>query len=316
MTPLLAIRNLTVGYGNGTPALNGVTFDLHQGEILGVLGESGSGKTTLGFSILGLLPPGGRIIRGSIGFRDRDLSSLGERELEALRGSEISMIFQEPELALNPFLCALEQVQEVIRAHHRWPGRQCREEAMRVLAEVRLAQDPRLPSAYPHQLSGGERQRLVIAQALACKPALLIADEPVAALDSVLQAEWVGLIKDLRERHGLALLLITHDPSILAGLADRVLVLYAGRVVEDASLEQILGRPLHPYTRALLRAMPSVRAGEAKKRLPVIAGSLQNSVGCPFEPRCPDRLPVCSREEPPEVMTEELGRVRCFHYVQ
>ena len=322
MVSLLEIKNLTVQYAamrQSAPALSGITFNVHEGQVIGFLGESGSGKTTLGLSILGLLPHGGRVVRGSIRFRGKDLLALGEKELESIRGAEISMIFQEPELALNPVIRALDQVEEVVHAHRGWSRGRCREEARRVLAEVRLDRDPRLFTAYPHQLSGGERQRLVIAQALACRPALLIADEPSASLDSITQSKWLDLMKDLRDRLGIALLLITHNPAILAGFADRVLVMYGGRIVEEAQFTHIIRQPLHPYTKALLDSTPPAPgSGGVKKRLPMIAAARAlrhtENAACPFEPRCPDRLPVCSEKEPPETPIDDQRRVRCFKY--
>ena len=324
MNHLVQVRDLTIEYGSGKGsevALNGITFDVGQGEIVGILGESGSGKTTIGLAMLRLLPCNARIVQGSIRLRDRELLELSERQYEDVRGSEISMIFQEPAAALNPFIRVVDQVSEVIAAHRRWPPSQCREEAQKVLATVRLDQDPRMLLSYPHQLSGGERQRLVIAQALACRPALLIADEPSTALDSILQSELLAILKGLCDQFGLTLLLITHDPSVLPGIADRVIILYAGRIVEEARLAQIIDGPLHPYTQALLRAIPRrPETGRDQKRFSVVnkvaSTQLPDSVGCPFEPRCPDRLPMCSREEPPEVVTNDLRRVRCFKYVE
>ena len=322
MATLLEIKDLTVQYAamrQSVPALNGITFNVYEGEVVGFLGESGSGKTTLGLAILGLLPHGGRIVRGSIRFRGKNLLGLGEKELEQIRGAGISMIFQEPELALNPVIRALDQVEEVIHAHRCWSRGRCREEAQRVLAEVQLDKDPRLFSAYPHQLSGGERQRLVIAQALACRPALLIADEPSASLDSITQNKWLELMKDLRYRLGIAVLLITHNPAIFAGFADRVIVIYGGRIVEEARFDQIIRQPQHPYTKALLDSTPPPPgSGAVKKRLPTIAATraLCQSINtaCPFEPQCPDRLPVCSHKEPPETLINDQRRVRCFKY--
>jgi oligopeptide/dipeptide ABC transporter ATP-binding protein len=319
MPPLIDVRGLSVQYRDGkgwSPALEGITFDLSRGEVVGILGESGSGKTTIGLSLLRLLPPAARIVRGSVKFRGRELLDLGESELESIRGAEIAMVFQEPELVLNPFMCALDQVQEVIGAHRNLPRAERREQARKALANVQLE---RLSSAYPHQLSGGERQRLVIAQALACHPALLIADEPASALDPTLQAEWSALINGLRDRLGLALLLITHSPSTLAGLANRVLVLYAGRIIEEAQFEQIIRRPRHPYTQALLHSIPPPPGtGKCDKRLPSIPATpslrAADQAGCPFEPRCPERLPRCSQQEPPDIVTSDPGRVRCFKY--
>jgi oligopeptide/dipeptide ABC transporter ATP-binding protein len=322
MPALLEVRDLRVRYAAARaapPALNGVTFDVKQGEVVGVLGESGSGKTTLALAILRLLPPGGSMLGGSIRFRNRDVSALSESELQAFRGLEVSMIFQEPDLALNPFLRALDQVEEVIRAHRPWKRAQRQEQARWALRQVGMDKSPPLFSAYPHQLSGGERQRLVIAQAIGCQPALLIADEPTASLDAVLQCEWVELMQRLRGSLGLALLLIVHDPLVLAGLADRVLVMYGGQIVEEGTTEQVLRQPLHPYTQALLQSIPPVPGTVAlKKRLPVITrpeppGVARNE-GCPFEPRCPDRMAECSVRPPPEAVMDGSRRLRCFRY--
>jgi oligopeptide/dipeptide ABC transporter ATP-binding protein len=322
MPGLLEVQDLTVEYGarpNCLHALNGITLEVQTGEVVGVLGESGSGKTTLGLAVLRLLPPHGRIVRGSMRFRGRDLYALGEKELQAFRGSEVSMIFQEPALALNPFMRALDQVEEVIRAHRDWKRERRRDEARRVLHDVGMDKTQRLLSAWPNQLSGGERQRLVLAQAIACKPALVIADEPSASLDALLQCEWMALMRDLRERLGLALLLITHDPAILSGLADRVVVMYRGQIVEEGSFEQIIRKPLHPYTRALLRSIPPPPGtGTRQKRLPVIpsdpAARVPANGACAFEPRCPDRFHPCAHGQPPAAIPEHDRRVRCFKY--
>lgn len=255
---LVQIDDLAIRYAVGEgwhSALDGVSFHIHRGEVVGVLGESGSGKTTLALALLRLLPSSARILRGTIRIGGRDLLALKESELEKIRGAKISLIFQEPEMALNPVMQTLDQVAEVIAAHHAWSGTACRTEARRILAELHL-DDPRLLAAYPQQLSGGQRQRLVIAQALASRPELLIADEPTASLDSILQAQWLSMMQDLRRRLGLAILLITHDPAILNGLADRVLVMYRGSIVEEASLEQLVRHPQHPYTQALLDCVP------------------------------------------------------------
>jgi oligopeptide/dipeptide ABC transporter ATP-binding protein len=322
LADLLHVRDLTVVYAASDAylALNSVSFNMRQGEVVGVIGESGSGKTTLGLAILRLLSTGGRIVRGSIRFRDRELLACSEEQLQALRGSGISMIFQEPDLALNPFIRALGQVEEVVRAHRSWNRRRCRDEARNVLSSVGLGKDPRLLLAYPHQLSGGERQRLVIGQALACRPALLIADEPTASLDPILQAEWLALIRELRQQLGLSLLLITHDPGLLKGFAGRALVMFAGRIVEDAPFDLIVQHPLHPYTQALLHCRPPALSNTANRRCPATAGGLAShasvSPGCPFESRCPDRLSICSHREPPEILVDGQRRVRCFKYVE
>ena len=255
---LFQVRDLTVSYNAAAfPALDGVSFDLACGEAVGLLGESGSGKSSLAMALVRLLPPGGHIAGGSIRFRGRELLEIGERELEEIRGSEISVIFQEPALALNPVMRVGQQVAEVIRAHRPWSWRRCREEAGSVLAEVGLGDTGRIYSAYPCQLSGGQRQRVVIAQGVACRPALLIADEPTAALDTTAQAEILDLLRMLKDRRKMALLFISHNPAVLARLADRILVLQAGRVIEEGTVTEVCRHSRHLYTQALLRPIPS-----------------------------------------------------------
>jgi oligopeptide/dipeptide ABC transporter ATP-binding protein len=248
------------------------------------------------------------------------LLALKERELERFRGAEIALIFQEPSLALHPMKRVGDQVADVLRVHRRWDRQRCRNEARAALEEVALGDSERIFRAYPHQLSGGQRQRVVIALALACKPALVIADEPTASLDTTTQAEILDLFRELKQRHRLAVLLITHNPAILAGLADRVLVMYAGKIIEEGSFEQVIHDPLHPYTRALIQSLPA-RMGESaalKQPLPVIAGSPPDPAfslpGCAFEPRCSVRMDVCCARDPLPVSPQRLREVRCFHY--
>jgi oligopeptide/dipeptide ABC transporter ATP-binding protein len=319
--PLLQVRNLTVHFGSASPAVvNWVNFDISSGETVGLLGESGCGKTTLGLALIRLLPPTARISRGSVRFRGREMLLEQEGQLQKIRGAEISIIFQEPEMALNPVIRVGDQIAEVLRAHTNWNSRRRREEAESLLLQVRLS-DSRIYSAYPHQLSGGECQRVVIAQALACKPAFLIADEPTSALDNTTQAEVLALLKELKKHFGLALFFITHNPSLLAGFADRVLIMYAGRIVEAGTLAQVSWRPRHPYTQGLLRSIPPLSGAYAdarKSRLPAIAGAPPNLAhmgkGCPFEPRCPERIHACATRDPEEVQTEDGGGVRCLRY--
>ena len=255
---------MTVDYAVGgatTRAVNGVSFEVAPGEALGVLGESGCGKTTTALAILGILPKTARV-GGRIRFRGRDLFSLSEREIQKARGFEISMIFQEPAMMLSPVKRAGDQVAEVIRAHSRKNWRACRTDALARLAEVGFQSAARVYSSYPHQLSGGERQRVAIAQALACRPALVIADEPTASLDLTTQAEILDLLRDLKEHLGIALLVISHDPGVLAKLAARVMVMQSGELVEEGTREQVLDRPQNAYTCSLLgaRAEPALSA--------------------------------------------------------
>jgi peptide/nickel transport system ATP-binding protein len=318
---LLRVDDLTIDYAKGKlwqPVLHGITFEIRPAEVVGLLGESGSGKTTLALTLLGMLPPSARIRQGIVRFEGRDLLSLKEPELEKIRGAKVSMIFQEPEMALNPVMRVIDHVAEIIAVHRNRTTRRCRAEALQILAQVNLDCDSRFLSAYPHQLSGGQRQRLAIAQALACRPELLVADEPTTSLDSIHQVQWLALMKDLRKQLGLAILLITHDPAIFTGLADRVLVMYRGRIVEEGGFEQLVRRPLHPYTQGLFRAMAPMpgQVRQGTKHLVTLPGSAgaDKSAGCPFEPRCADRFAECGKREPPNIGFEDGRRVRCLKY--
>jgi len=318
------VRDLTVTYhpehGDPIRALDGLSIEVRPGEIVGILGESGCGKSTLASALLRLLAPHAKCEGGTILVRGRDLLNLSERELRATRGREISLIPQDPALSLNPVMTAGSQVDEVLRAHLPLTAQQRRQRVMELLREVGLDQPEEIYSAYPHQLSGGQRQRIAIAQAVACRPALLIADEPTSKLDATLQAEIVTLLSQIRGQHGTAILIISHDPVLFAGFADRIAVMYAGRIVEVGSSAEIFGRPLHPYTQALVRiAMSSMVTGSsARARLPAIEGESPDPtcipVGCRFEPRCSERMDICSRRYPREFMPEPSRPVNCFKY--
>jgi peptide/nickel transport system ATP-binding protein len=316
LPPLLEIRDLAVHYAaDDAPvvALDEVDLDVDAGEVVGLLGESGGGKSTLLLAILGLLPPSARVVRGSVRWRGRELLGLSPSALRPLRGGEISIVFQDPALALNPVRRVGPQVAEVLRAHRDWGPRRCQEEAVSMLAEVGFEEPGPIYEAYPHELSGGQRQRVVLAQALACRPSLVLADEPTASLDSTAQAELRALIASLQKRLGLAVLVASHDLAALQALAGRVAVLYAGRIVETGTPAQVFGDPLHPYSRGLVRAFP--RAASATRTLTPISGAPPDAAhlppGCAFEPRCPDRLPACS-DRPPRVAAVAGGRsVRC-----
>jgi oligopeptide/dipeptide ABC transporter ATP-binding protein len=317
---LLEVENLSVHYGGvGAPAaaVRDVSLHLEPGEAAGLLGESGCGKSTLLLAILGLLPPEARVVRGTVRFRGRDLLGLAERERRSVRGAEIALVFQDPALALNPVRRVGAQVAEVVGAHRAQSARRCREDALAVLEEVGLPDPRRLYDAYPHELSGGQRQRVVIAQALVCRPALLLADEPTGSLDATTAADLLALLRSLQERFGLAVLMASHDLGALSVLARRVMVMYAGGIVEEGSPADVFGGPLHPYTRALAAAYPRP-ATATRTALPLGApipglppDPAQGEPGCAFEPRCPDRRSVCREKAPAETAPAAGRHVRC-----
>ena len=325
MAPILEVQDLHVSYsssgGASYAALAGVGFQLMPNEILGVLGESGSGKSTLATSLLKLLPSNGNISRGSILFEGKNLLCAPAGELEQIRGKRISLVYQEPSVALHPAIRAGEQVFQVLAAHESAGKSTLRQKTRQVLASLFPKEADRISNSYPHQLSGGQRQRVLIAQAIACGPSLLIADEPTASLDPTTQKEILGVFRTLRDELGLAMIFITHNPALLAGFADRVLVLYGGRIAELGPARAVLSSPKHPYTRALFQSMPQIfeNGGSSRKsKLPVIAGDFSAAVapreGCVFEPRCPERMEECQKREPTAVKLSESHTVSCFKY--
>ena len=288
-------------------AVDGVSFDVRRGETVSIVGESGCGKSVTALSIMRLLPEGeGRIVGGSIHIGQTELTTLSEGEMRQIRGNRISMIFQEPMTSLNPVLTVGEQIAESIRIHQKMSHRGAWEQAIEMLSTVRIADPKQRAGEYPHQLSGGMRQRVMIAMALACNPDLLIADEPTTALDVTIQAQILDLILDLKERLGTAVLLITHDLGVVAETAQRAIVMYAGRKVEEADTDTLFRNPLHPYTRGLMNSIPRRNArgrrSNIRGRLEEIAGivpSLREEIpGCPFAPRCFMAVPRCSLETP------------------
>jgi oligopeptide/dipeptide ABC transporter ATP-binding protein len=321
---LLQIRDLCVTYSPAKAkpvrAVDGVSLEAHSGEVIGILGESGCGKSTLASAVLQLLPSNGKIEGGEIFLRGRDLRSMHERELISVRGREISLIPQDPALSLNPVMTVGVQISEVLRAHLPLKARQRRERVHQLLQEMGFERPAEIYSAYPHQLSGGQRQRIVIAQAISCGPALIIADEPTSKLDSSLQAEIVELLSTICKRYGTAIIIITHDPMLLAGFADHIAVMYGGRIVEIGKCAEIMERPLHPYTQALMRIAKAstIAEGANKKRFPTIEGEVFNPAmlrtGCRFEPRCQERMEVCLHSDPPNRSPEQERLVSCFQY--
>ncbi len=301
---LLSIEELTVAFrteqGEAT-AIEDVSLSLEPGEILGVVGESGSGKSVTALSIMGLLPePAARIVRGRVVFEDQVLTGMAEHRLRRIRGPGIGMVFQEPMTSLNPVFSIGEQITETLAAHGERDAGARRDLAVEMLERVGIPSASRRLRDYPHQLSGGQRQRVMIAMALACRPRLLIADEPTTALDVTIQAGILDLVLDLREQFGMAVLLITHNMGVIAEVADRVAVMYAGRVVEQAPVEQLFAVPGHPYTRALLGCVPAL--DDDRPRLASIPGALPDPrarpPGCRFAPRCGLRVDACDAAVP------------------
>jgi oligopeptide/dipeptide ABC transporter ATP-binding protein len=308
---------VTVTYaakGASIRALDGVSLEIHAAEVVGILGESGCGKSTLAAALLRLLPPNARCSSGKILFRDHDLLLSSESELRAIRGREIALIPQDPAVTLNPVITAGSQIAEVLRAHLPLSAAERRQRVLESLQEVGFSSPQEIYTAYPHQLSGGQRQRIAIAQAVVCRPALLVADEPTSKLDATLQSEMIMLFSQIRQQHGTAILFISHDPTLFAGFADRIAVMYAGRVVEVGGSARIFANPFHPYTRGLVQ----LKALRARGHFQVIAGEAPDPTcapsGCRFAPRCPERMEVCPLRYPTELMPEPLHAVSCFKY--
>jgi peptide/nickel transport system ATP-binding protein/oligopeptide transport system ATP-binding protein len=296
---LLEVRGLTTAFQTARgeiTAVEEVSFTLDKGEILGIVGESGSGKSVTALTIMGLLPqPPARVAAGEVRFDGQVLTTLSDARMQRIRGPGIAMVFQEPMTSLNPVFTIGEQVMETIRAHERLPQRAIYARAVQMLEKVGIPSAARRMTDYPHQLSGGQRQRVMIAIALACNPKLLIADEPTTALDVTIQAQILDLLLDLRDEFGMAIMIITHNMGVIAETADRVLVMYAGRVVEEAPVARLFDRPLHPYTQGLLECVPSLT--DETDRLVAIPGTLPDPArrpsGCRFAVRCRYALPAC-----------------------
>jgi oligopeptide/dipeptide ABC transporter ATP-binding protein len=318
---VVEVRDLAVDFH--TPrgvvrAVDGVGFRVGRGEIVGLVGESGSGKSVTSLSILGLLErPSGRIVRGSIEFEGKELAGAGTRELERVRGDRISMIFQDPLASLNPYLTIEEQLAEVLEFHRGKSRAEARERCLEALTQVGIADPAERLRSHPHELSGGMRQRVCIAMALLCDPALLIADEPTTMLDVTIQAQILELLRSLRRARDMSILFITHDLGVISELCDRVVGMYAGRVVEEASTAELLSRPLHPYTQALLESTPrlDVPRGGKLEPIPGLPPRLTTEpvTQCTFAPRCRYVRPACRSAEPPlDVLESGKRRRRCL----
>jgi len=302
--PILSVRNLRTYFqteGGLARAVDGVSFSVDRGETLGLVGESGCGKSVTSLSVMRLIPsPPGRIEEGRIDFNGKSLLELSEEEMRKVRGNDIAMIFQEPMTSLNPVFTCGYQIDEAVALHQGLGPDAAREKTIDMLRRVGIPDPEQRANEYPHQLSGGMRQRVMIAMALSCNPGLLIADEPTTALDVTIQAQILDLLEQLQEELGMAILMITHDLGVIAEVADRVAVMYAGKIVESGPVERIFSDPKHPYTIGLLRSIPSV--DEARDRLEVIEGTVPDatrfSEGCRFAPRCPRAEPSCSDATP------------------
>jgi oligopeptide/dipeptide ABC transporter ATP-binding protein len=314
---LLAIDNLSVSFPTGrrrVKVVEDVSLTIGPGEILGLVGESGSGKSVTALAAMRLLAPTARIEQGKIEFEGNDIATLPDHALLALRGQAMAMIFQEPMTSLNPLFRAGFQIGEVLEAHLGVSRREARGRAIELMRLVNIPSPELRVDDYPHQLSGGMRQRVMIAMAMACEPRLLIADEPTTALDVTVQAQILALMRDLRKRNRMGVLLITHDLGVIAGMADRVVVMYAGQIMEEASARALFADARHPYTRLLLRSVPRVAA--KLPRLQQIAGATPPPTrfpsGCRFHPRCPDAIERCRVETPPLATAPDGRRVRCW----
>jgi oligopeptide/dipeptide ABC transporter ATP-binding protein len=323
MSNLLEIKNLRTYFptrGGLVRPVDDVSFYINRGELLGLVGESGCGKSMTALSIMRLVPPPGKIVSGEILFEGRNLLTLSNAEMRDVRGNDIAMIFQDPMTSLNPVFTVGEQISEALRLHRGLSRKEARKAAAEAMREVSIPDPDLRVDDYPHQLSGGMRQRVMIAMALACDPKLLIADEPTTALDVTIQAQILDLLDNLRKIRQLAVLLITHDLGVVAEVADRVAVMYTGRIVEEAPVEELFARPKHPYTEGLLRSVPKLTVKDVMKpeRLQTIEGMVPNPTslppGCHFEPRCPYRLPRCREGEIPLYPVGDTVIVRCVLY--
>ena len=323
MTALLEVSGLATSFrleeGGEFAAVDGISFSVEPGRTLGIVGESGCGKSVTSLSIMGLLPKGqGRISAGTVRFEGRDLATLTPDEMRALRGNRMAMIFQEPMTSLNPAFTIGDQLIEGIRAHRNVSAEAARTHAIEMLRRVRIPSPERRIDEYPHKLSGGMRQRVMIAMALSCEPKLLIADEPTTALDVTIQAQVLDLMNQLRREFKMAILYITHDLGVIANMADDIVIMYAGKVVEEGPVGEIFENPCHPYTRGLLGSIPSERAIREKSKLTEIPGMVPSLLdlpaGCIFQPRCPRKSGLCDGDYPPFFEPSAGHRVACWLY--
>jgi len=317
MNHLLQVENLKVEFRTAkgpVTAVRSISFHVDKGETLCIVGESGCGKSITSLSIMGLLPQNGNIVEGSIKLENDELVRLTDEQMQSYRGNKISMVFQEPMTALNPVFTIGYQLQEPLLIHKKISKKEAKQASIELLRKVGIPNPEEKINQYPHQLSGGMRQRVMIAMALACEPLLLIADEPTTALDVTIQAQILDLIEELKEQMGMGVIFVTHDMGVVAEIADRVMVMYAGEVVEMSDAQTIFANPKHPYTQGLLAAVPDVEADAHE--LNVIPGSMPNLdekiEGCRFYPRCPFATDICRQKNPPTFKISENQEVKCW----
>lgn len=322
METILDIKDLCVEFRTAegvVKAVNNLSYALHKGEKLGIVGESGSGKSVSSLGIMKLIPnPPGEITNGSIMYKEKDLVKASEKEMQKIRGNEISMIFQEPMTSLNPIVKCGKQIAESLRLHRDLDKKTAMQEAIRMMHAVGIANPEVRAHEYPHQMSGGMRQRVMIAMALACSPQILIADEPTTALDVTIQAQILDLIRELNESRDTAVLFITHDLGVVSELCDTVIVMYAGQIVEKASVKDLFADPKHPYSTGLLHAIPKIT--KEREPLMTIEGTVPNPTerisGCTFWPRCPQASEICKKAEAPIKQLSEDRSVKCWLYAE
>ena len=315
---LLEVKDLKVSFftpAGEVKALNDVSIHLKEGEVLGIVGESGSGKSVTAYSLMGLTAHPGKLIGGTLQFNGHEIEEMGEKEMRKIRGKEISIIFQDPMTSLNPVYTIGNQITEVIRLHTDKDKKQAYARAKELLELVGINEPEKRLKQYPHELSGGMRQRVMIAIALACEPKLLIADEPTTALDVTIQAQILELMMELKDKLGMAIIMITHDLGVVASMCDRIAVMYAGRIVEYGTTDDIFYRPHHMYTKGLIRSIPRLDTKEHERLVPIEGTPvdlLNPPAGCPFAPRCEACMKICLREMPPVTQFDDVHYTQCW----
>ncbi len=315
---ILEVKDLEVSfftYAGEVKAVRGVTYELKPGEVLGIVGESGSGKSVSSYALMGIIPEPGKVIGGSIIFDGKDITKLNEKELRKIRGKDIGMIFQDPMTSLNPVFTVGNQIEETLKKHTKLTKDERKLRIIELLTLVGINQPEKRMNQYPHEFSGGMRQRVMIAMALACNPKILIADEPTTALDVTIQAQIVDLLKELKDKINMSIIFITHDLGVIADICDKVAVMYAGKIIETGTIDEIFYEPQHPYTLGLLKSMPKLNVLEHERLVPIEGNPvdlLNPPVGCAFAARCEHCMKACLSKVPPKIQISEEHEVSCF----